>query len=243
MFKVSFIFIISFLSVLTCYPIEHGCDICGGQDDRVPYFDLRIGRTLKYIDSPSGCTATLIGPNCMISAGHCVRTFSFVEFNIPLSVEGKIRHPGSEDIYTIDRSSIVFENGGVSRDWAVFKLNLDSRGPVGNRFGFFEIELSRKVVTGELLRMSGYGFSNDLALNFTLQTSTGELVGRWLTSFLHQIDGEGGNSGSAVVIEDSNKIMGVHTHGGCVLGSGKGNHGTVIFNNKKFQEAIRGCLK
>ena len=78
--------------------------ICGLFDDRRPSFNPSVGRVLRPGDK-NGCSITLIGKTCAISAGHCHERLDSVEFNVPLSdAEGKIRPSDPSDVYPVDKS-------------------------------------------------------------------------------------------------------------------------------------------
>lgn len=103
----------------TIFP-NQPASICGPLDDRLPSDDPRSGRIV-----PIGCTGWLIDDanSCMLTAGHCTGGgFEVLEFNVPLSnSNGTIVHPGPEDQYAIDFSSLIGNGGqGTGNDWAYF---------------------------------------------------------------------------------------------------------------------------
>ena len=59
--------------------------ICGLSDSRIPSFDRKVGRLQKLNANKGGCTITLIGRTCGISAGHCEGSFVESHFNVPRS--------------------------------------------------------------------------------------------------------------------------------------------------------------
>ena len=96
--------------------------ICGLFDDRRPSFNPKVGRVLRPGDR-NGCSITLIGKTCAISAGHCHERLEKVEFNVPLSdANGKIRPSDPSDVYPVDKETIVFQYEGKGSDWSVFRL-------------------------------------------------------------------------------------------------------------------------
>jgi len=113
--------------------------ICGTQDDRTPSFNPKVARVLEAT-APAGCTLTMIGRTCAISAGHCLPTFELAEFNTPLSQDGQIQHPEPEDIYEVDKDSIVSKNGGQGNDYAVLRLkaNRVTGKLAGDQQGMYE---------------------------------------------------------------------------------------------------------
>ena len=100
--------------------------ICGETDDRTPSYNPKVARSLGSMTAPAGCTITMIGKTCAISAGHCHTTFGFAEFNTPLSADGRIQHPDQEDIYEIDKSTLQYANRGQGNDWAVVRIKPNS---------------------------------------------------------------------------------------------------------------------
>ena len=63
---------------------------------------------------PVGCTAWLINDaqQCFLTAGHCFTgdVNQVAQFNVPLSDEsGNVNHPGPEDQYFMDGSSLQFK--------------------------------------------------------------------------------------------------------------------------------------
>ena len=63
------------------------------------------------------------------------------------------------------------------------------------------------------------------------------------TTFSYKVDTEGGNSGSAVVNEATQEIIGIHNAGGCSGDAGmNGNRGTKIAGNAALTQAIRQCM-
>ena len=219
--------------------------ICG-QDDRIPHFDMRIGR-MKLSFADSGCTATMISKNCAITAGHCLKHMKTLEFDVPLSVRGRTQFADPQNIYEIDQSSIVYQEVRPSTDWAVFKVkrNMLTKLSAGEANGYFPVNFNTPEV-GEELMISGYGRDDrgDKSRNYTLQTDHGKLTAIQTLIFgkaLHyRIDGTGGTSGSAVIRVKHQDIIGVHTHGGC---DSIDNHGTLLSQRPDFIAAIKACLK
>ena len=57
----------------------------------------------------------------------------------------------------------------------------------------------------------------------------------------HIADTMGGNSGSSIIRESDEMIVGIHTNGGCYSRGGS-NSATVISENQELVKAIRACL-
>ncbi len=242
--------IILFLSLPT---FASNKTICGPSDDRVPSSALEIGRLLDSREGTGGCTVTMISDNCGISAGHCKPVLHIAEFNTPESRNGSIQHSKAEDVYEIEQNSIVYRNNGPGDDWAVFKLKKNDI--TGKSAGIAQgtIEVSFEVPTVRTaLTITGYGLDrSEPTRNLAQQTHDGRLEsvgvydswnGRMMETVLeHSVDTMGGNSGSSIIDTRENKVIGIHTHGGCGRSSGY-NQGTLISKHNRLKEAIRSCL-
>jgi len=219
-------------------PAYEARSICGSLDDRNPSSDPRSGRLL-----PIGCTGWLIQDcaGCFLTAGHCTGNIQVVEFNVPPSLSnGTIQHPGPEDQYPVDQSSIQSNGGqGVGNDWAYFgtfsngTTNLtvtQAQGP-----GF---ELSSPPAVGNAtIRITGYGTTSPRDQeNQVQQTHTGALVTSTTTTVQYTADTTGGNSGSPVIWDQTGMAVGIHTHGGCSASGGQ-NSGTS-FDRAELQNAL-----
>jgi V8-like Glu-specific endopeptidase len=217
--------------------------ICGQQDDRIPSFNPKVARVLE-IGAPAGCTMTMIGRSCAISAGHCMATFEAAEFNTPLSSNGRIQHPAKEDIYMVDKSSIVSKNSGVGNDYAVLRLKANSI--TGNLPGDLQGHYNVSFVlpkAGDMVRISGYGADrNDNDRNFAQQTHSGPIENLTRSIMYHRADTMGGSSGSSIIHENTGKIIAIHTHGGC-SSRGGANGSTLLATHKAAKAAILKCLK
>lgn len=220
--------------------------ICGLQDDRALSFEPKVGR-LAVQGEHKGCTVTMISDSCAISAGHCREVLDQAEFNTPISVDGEPQPAAAEDTYFIDQDSIVYQYEGPGKDWAVFQIkpNAITGKLPGLVQGYYEVSFA-KPSKGSELRITGYGYdSGDMDKNFAQQSHTGTLekVGGLFNGTLieHTVDTMGGNSGSSIVEESSQKIVGIHTHAGC-RANGGANKGTLISAHKKLKAAIKACL-
>lgn len=229
---------------------SHGSEksICGPSDDRELSSVSPIGR-LSSGDAYMGCTVTMIGERCAISAGHCDVVFDRAEFNTLPSENEEPVPSAPEDTYFIDKDSIVFENLGPGQDWAVFKIKANEiTGKLaGSVQGYYSVSMEKPTL-GETLRITGYGVaSGNSTGNFAQQTHTGELLGFGHIFFnnkiiRHGVDTMGGNSGSTIISEGTQQVVGIHTHGGCRERGGS-NMGSTIYNNTDLQDAILSCLE
>ena len=219
--------------------------ICG-QDERVLSYNPRVARILKVGDA-AGCTVTLIGKSCAVSAGHCTSTFQIAEFNTPVSRGGKIQNSKPKDVYRVNKNSIKYENGGQGNDWAVLRLDknkITGKFP-GELQGYYDISSSFRPAKGDLITITGYGRdASDPIRNFAQQTNSGPIYSVSRGIIRHRADTMGGNSGSSILHLASNQIIGIHTHGGCrSSGNTSANASTLVAGNSKFSSAIAACLK
>lgn len=222
--------------------------ICGEEDDRVLSYENEIGRASK-LSGTYGCTATMISDKCAISAGHCVGALSKVSFNVPESIETKPQPANPRDIYYLNKETLVWQENGEGDDWAVFELK---KNPITGKYpgevqGHLSVNLNISKVRGKTIRISGYGKDGqDSIRNFAQQTHTGKVkkLGGWASSksrIAYTVDTMGGNSGSSLILQSTNEIIGIHTHGGCGTW-GNTNAGTLISRNQKLKQAIKACL-
>ena len=220
--------------------------ICGASDDRALSFNPKIGR-LFADESHKGCTITMISDNCGITAGHCQPVLKYAEFNTPISEEGQAQASSLKDIYEVDESTIVMEHAGPGKDWAIMKLKRNSftgKFP-GEVQGYYNVNF-RKPRRNTRVRITGYGRDSEATRNFAQQTHNGELVvvgtsyfGE--TALAHTVDTMGGNSGSTILNDKTEEVIGIHTHGGC-REDGGANLGTLISAHEELKKAIKACL-
>jgi len=216
--------------------------ICG-VDDRVPSSLPRVGRLLGKMSDPGGCTVTMIGRTCAITAGHCDSTFGIAQFNTPASIGGRIQHPSAEDMYPVDKANSEWAYRGLGNDWAVLRVlpNTTTGKYPGDVQGFHDVDFG-KPQTGDVIRITGYGLDrSDPERNLAQQTHTGEITRFNRSTMYHVADTMGGNSGSSIIRESDGKVVAIHTNGGCSSRGGS-NAATVISENAQLVKAIRTCL-
>ena len=217
--------------------------ICGETDDRIPSQNPKIAR-VQQRTAPAGCTMTMIGRTCAISAGHCVSTFEVAEFNTPASRGGRVQHPDPEDIYEVDKETLVYRNQGRGQDYAVVRLKANEiTGKLpGDAQGFYEVSFDMPS-EGDTIRITGYGADRSQGdRNYAQQTNTGPIYSIEGSILNHRADTMGGNSGSSVILESTQQIIGIHTHGGCYSRGGS-NSSTLIATQEEFKSAISECLR
>ena len=225
---------------------------CGGTDDRTQTTNNRVGRIM-----PVGCTGWIIASGIYLTAGHCIgASDNTLEFNVPNSLSnGATQSPGPNDQYTIDQTSIVFFNDGagqIGNDWALFRVNPNANTgllPVQAYGGFYRVTHDHLPPTsGDNIRITGYGLDfDDLTFNQTLQTHIGPFVSETIEAgndvvLRYQVDTEGGNSGSPVIVRDigGSHTIGIHTNAGCgnFLGLPTGSNSGTSFENNDLENAI-----
>lgn len=181
-----------------------------------------------------------------------------IEFNVPASdTNGDINWAAPANQYPIDvnRFNWNFDgNGeGLGKDWAVFAVhpNQSNQMSAHSQHGFFRMTNDSPNINN-IIRITGYGVdrtptgstSDRNGDNQTLQTHTGAYRGEssgtgaaagdiW---HRHQVDTEGGNSGSPVIWQDTGFTIGIHTNGGCTNPAAE-NYGTS-FEVNVLEDAI-----
>lgn len=220
--------------------------LCGA-DNRVLSTNPKVGRSLANKFARAGCTITMISNRCAVSAGHCVKTFNYAEFNTPVSSsQGRIRNSKAVDTYRVDRGSITSSNGGIGNDWAVMKIKANSiSGQLpGQVNGYYKVDFrSGNSTVNDIVRITGYGADSNTPIgNFAQQTHIGKILRISNNTMHYNVDTMGGNSGSSVIRESDDSIVAIHTHGGCSSNGSGSNQSTYISTNTKFKSAIRKCL-
>jgi V8-like Glu-specific endopeptidase len=211
--------------------------ICGLTDERTPSSEPRVGKLVKKITEKSGCSASLIGKSCVVSAGHCGKSIYFMQFNE--QADGKFK---AEDIYTVDRKTLDYFDNGAGTDYAVFKLNKNTKTGkfAGEAQGFYKVRYS-KIAVGDRISITGYGKDTESSRTFTQQIHEGSITNDFGIKIYHDIDTDSGNSGSGMILQSSDELVGVHTNGGCYAYGGA-NSGTSISGSAKFLTAVKKCL-
>lgn len=257
------------LAAVLTIPTLSYADICGNTDDRQSSNDPKVGRMVKAY-ATSGCGATLIGNSCIITSGSCVNGPDYVEFNVPASIAGVPQHSAPEDVYYIDKSTIVYEAKGIGSQWAVMKLqpnSITNKLP-GEVQGYYKLATS-KSKKNDPVRVVQYTYglndteyvrsgrvkpnTNGDVIHYAQSTAKGELAkaGIFLMPeiYEHTVDTSYGAGGAPMINERTNEVIGINTHGGCgasyvvTIGARYTNSGTSLVGSKKFNKAIQSCLK
>ncbi len=230
-------------------------DLCLAEN-RQPSADQRSGRVIGF----GGTIGTGFMFNdtnhFFLTAGHVQpSTGSVVTFNNPPSgPDGGIVFPPPAHQYAIDAASVQRQTSGVGNDWCYFGTFPNSETGLqpsqvygGGTGGFYTLATSLPAVSGQAMRVTGFGstdgFNLPLEQNFSLKTDTGPLtfVG---STVRYQADTTGGNSGSAIEDLASGLVLGIHYLAGCRESDGglaMGNHATPI-TNANLQAAINAPI-
>lgn len=218
--------------------------ICG-EDDRQPSNEKPVGRLVDRLGQ-AGCTVTLVSEACAVTAGHCQDLARFGEFNTKPSQNGKVTVSLPEDIYHVEKNSVIFKSDGIGQDYAVlrFERNAETGFFPGEVQGYLPIVFETPKV-GTKIRITGYGSDKKQhRRHFAQQTHVGQITKLRESALYHIADTMGGNSGSAIIDEDRGEIIGIHSHGGCgsFWGNGGANAGTLIAEHSYFQKAVEKCI-
>ncbi len=185
-----------------------GCGVCGA-DKRVPSDEDWSARLL-----PAGCTASVWNTeSCLVSAGHCMGGQMVIQFRVPNSNPNcSLNHPPATEQFPI--TSFLFTNGGIGNDWAAMTSGTNSLGETPfDRYGEFRPIASSPPGVGNALTIWGFGVDSQCTLSQTQQTSSGSVTQVFSTSFRHNVDVSGGNSGSGII--HNGEILGIVTHCPC----------------------------
>ena len=203
-------------------------NVCGNQDDRVQSADVRQGR----LSTPSSfCTGWLIGPDIMLSAGHCDNSGgpSILSFNVPNSTNSgapQASHP--DDQYPVLSQSVSSLDAGLGADWMAARVGANSNTgqlPGTVQGDWYQMGAVPTSAGGNEIRLTGYGVTEPSAdpLNMVQKTHLGPLAVVGGTSLFYVVDSTGGNSGGPIIHENTGAAIGIHTHGGCdILGNNAG---------------------
>lgn len=245
MFKCLLIIVVSLL--LTTQSFAQDKSICGMNDDRVLSFNSKIGR-LSAKGKHFGCTVTMISKTCGITAGHCKSSLDRAEFNTPISMMYEPQPSHINDVYEIDQSTIVSQNEGPGKDWAVFKFKrnkMTGKFP-GQEQGYYNVSF-KKLTVGQRISITGYGEDDgDPSGNFAQQYHHGMITGLGDPTYgdsviKYDVDTMVGSSGSAIIDFDTQEVIGIHAQGGCHLKDGS-NKGTIISRHPQAKKEIKKCL-
>lgn len=232
--------------------------ICGKTDDRVFSSDPRVGKITK-IGQPNGCTISLIGKSCALTAGNC-DALNIAHFNVPKSVNGVAQEARLEDQYEIENGQYFVD--GVGTNWGVIKLRPNvvtgkSAHEVQGAFTYGTVKgkknMKVKVISYSVANNESYPVQsgevpacpNAHEISNTQQVAFGSLTsvlsGYKFARMDHDAD-TGVNSGGAAIVDmESDTLIGINTHGGCTK-YGQANSSTMIYKNSELKKAIEYCF-
>ncbi|MCZ6815809.1 MAG: hypothetical protein O7F76_03815, partial [Planctomycetota bacterium] len=186
------------------------CGICGS-DGRVPSDEDWACRLF-----PAGCTASVYSADsCLVSAGHCIGGNMVVQFNVPNSAANcNLFSPPIADQFPA--SSFSFTNGGPGNDWSVLTTGNNNLGQMPfERYGVLRPISPSVAPVGTSSELTGFGADLTCVLNQTQQTADGPINQVFGNAYTFSIDLRGGNSGSSLIRNDTENIIGIATHCPC----------------------------
>lgn len=156
------------------------------------------------------CSGSLIGPDLIMTAGHCIRTLSSCQttkfvFNFAYKIKGvDPKTVGADDVYSCKELIHSELNSSSLNDYAIIRLD---RAVVGR--SPLPIRQSGKVVDGSNLVVIGHpsGLATKVAGGAAVRDN------KPLPYFVANLDTYGGNSGSAVFNADTGLVEGILVRG------------------------------
>ncbi len=188
---------------------------------------LKLCPGTKYEDQPSigACSATLISPKHLLTAGHCMPDQKRCE-EIYLLFGFHVYSPGeymkvapARDVYRCKK--LLVRNQDDYLDFALIELDreVSDRRPVN-------LGIKEKVPKGHKVRLIGYpdGLPSKVVSGASVRSSQN-------LKFVSNVDAFKGNSGSAIFSESTGNMVGV-------LFAGNNDY---IFNNRRGCRELNIC--
>ena len=210
--------------------------VCGFLDHRIETHDPRVGRLWL------GCTGFLVGPDTMLTAGHCFRPPEdaprILEMAVPqsdpLTGQWTRAHPDDQYPFVLHEA----RDGGFGADWAVCRVLpngstglLPTEREGGSWYPILRAADLASLGPATSLAVVGHGETASTALPLRLNAAqtaaVGTLVSMTDSTVCHDVDTTAGNSGSPILDASTGAVVAIHTHGGCTALSGC-NRGTRI---------------
>jgi len=194
-------------------------------DDRQPSSIAAVGRVvIPDVNNPEYATAFILSNGKLVTAGHICETVanhtdenlnhdSYVEFNVPASINGHAQPADPSNKYMIIHSSIFYHYNNYTDDWGVFEVypnDVTGKMPL-QRQGFLFVK--RESPENNMpIRIIGFGDDHDdQTLRFTQQVNYGLVVGYdGLHQVLH-VDNYaiGGMSGGPILDVNTGNVIGI----------------------------------
>ena len=204
---------------------------------------------LDIYGDPNGCcTAWMINDanHCFLSAGHCTEAGKgLVEFMVPMSADdGTLVHPPPIHQYIVDQASMQTQYAGTA-DWRYFGVFMNGESGLhpleAYKGDYYRLRVSEPVSTSNLLRITGYGENESFPPSHrrVLKTATGSFRSTTSGTVSYRVDTTNGNSGSAVFDEATGVAIGIHTLGGCQIGSSNSANSGVNILLSTLQTALQ----
>lgn len=152
------------------------------------------------------CTVTHLGNGIAITAGHCLnapKTRANKDNCIPLGpIRWGARVDSCEQLISHCVRILAYEYN-QDRDYAIFKM--DNVPPVS-----LGADLNAKPAQGRKATLFGFPQSRPLEWSKFCSIELASNAHLGATMFTHQCDTEGGSSGSAVIDDETLKVIGIH---------------------------------
>ena len=155
-------------------------------------------------------TGYMVGPDVMLTAGHCMYDYDNGIYNKSVSVYIKKDESGSaatfHPINTI-YSTMYTDHGNKEYDWAIVILDDN----VAAQTGYFGIGTTQNSMNGRSVSISGYSYIEDSG--YRQKMCSGSITGSSDRRIEYNIETRPGHSGSPVYTASDKIAWGIHTHG------------------------------
>ncbi|MEM7674535.1 MAG: serine protease [Myxococcota bacterium] len=178
-------------------------ELISGSESRPLCSDERFPEQLTAAD----CSATLIAPELILTAGHCVDvnncSATSVVFDYHMISASQLQTITSDDVYSC--RDVVVRKSDELDDYTIFRLNR----PVVGRTPAQVADINDRLSVGDRLIMNGYPTGIPLKIDDggRVRDIPDDL------SFEASLDSFGGNSGSGVFDAGSRRLFGVLSAG------------------------------
>ena len=196
------------------------------------YFNLCSSEPFRDQPSAAMCSASLVGPDLIATAGHCVDTYSCKNNSFVFNYQMKDAKTmplnfQSDDVYNC--VEVIAREQTANQDYALIRVD---RKVVGHRV----LALSQDPVTvGDDIYVIGH------PSGIPTKVSGGAKVRSVKTGFfMANLDTYGGNSGSAVFSAKTNEIVGILVRGETDFVYGTGKDANCMVSNKCPDTGCRG---